>query len=496
MNEDNLQVTFDDLTKGTKAPQLPPLQPRQDPTALLENATGTVKSAQDYITTLNTQEEAQRNDLLNRLLKPDGQSSQDVFNTTFDQQARETTGQSGQSLIQQLRDENTKLATLQGQFRTQAQKVSGREGQSQAFEAPQLNELERERVIQVGNQALLVQALQGNYNTARQIALDTANFATQDRKAELDTLITQYNAVQDIVSGQEAQVIAGKKAEAEAEKAELERTQKAVDGAIMSGVATPQEMQKLVSTQTDNATKQALAQQIMARGAGEDRSMAVEDRALDRTLTNAQIANTYSQMAQRDFENQLKIQELNNQLIGTGVAFTENGEEITPTKPPKAPTVSEQQSLIFFSRMKEAVDNLDAVETDIRGLGTLGQIRLNYAPAIAQSSEQQLYTQASRQFTEARLRKDSGAAIPPEEFANDRRMYFPQPGDDNETLEQKRKARETALAAIRQASGNAYWELYGESPTTVSRRVQSEQNEYQELLKNATPEELEALQNQ
>lgn len=209
--------------------------------------------------------------------------------------------------------------------------------------------------------------------------------------------------------------------------------------------------------------------------------------------TQADIANTYSAIGQRDFENQFRIQQMNAESIGSGIAYSENGEQVVPTMPKKAPTVSEQQSLVFFSRMKEAVDNLDAVEGKIRGLGTVGQLQLNYAPAIAQTTDQQRYTQASRQFTEARLRKDSGAAIPEGEFANDRRMYFPQPGDSKETLEQKRKARETALSAIRQASGNAYWELYGESPTTVSRRAQAEQSEYIELIKNASPAQLRQL---
>ena len=186
---------------------------------------------------------------------------------------------------------------------------------------------------------------------------------------------------------------------------------------------------------------------------------------------------------------------MNAQTIGTGIAYTENGQQITATVPPKAPTVSEQGSLVFFTRMKEAVDNLDNVEADIRKLGIFGQAQLNYAPAWAQSKTQQLYAQASRQFTEARLRKDSGAAIPDSEFANDRRMYFPQPGDSEEVLLQKRKARNTTLGAVRQASGNAYWELYGESPTQVSRQVQSETNEFEALMKKATPEQKQALSN-
>lgn len=320
MNEDQLTLDTNDLIKGAKAPILPPAPEKQSPNDFIGRFVDVPKTANDYITKVDTEEARKRDDILNRLLDTGQQNTGQVYQDTFNSQARQLTGQSGDNLIQQLRDENTKLATLQGQFRTQAQKVSGAQGQSHVFEAPQLNELERERAVQVGNQALLVQALQGNYNTARQIALDTANFATQDRKAELDRLITQYNAVQDIVSGQEAQVIAGKKAEAEAEKAELERTQKAVDGAIMSGVATPQEMQQLVSSQLDGAAKQALAQQIMARAAGEDRTMAVEDRALER-------ANIRDQMNTRAAGLALDRQKFNLQQRMSLLELAEKGDQ-------------------------------------------------------------------------------------------------------------------------------------------------------------------------
>lgn len=289
MNEEDLTLDANDLIKGAKAPDVVATPPKQSPVDFVGRFEDTPKSANDYITRLDTEEARKRDDILSRLIEAPQQDTGQVYQNTFNQQAQQLTGQSGDNLIQRLRDENTKLATLQGQFRTQAQRVSGAQGQSKVFEAPQLNELERERAVQVGNQAILVQALQGNVETARQIALDTANFVTQDRKAELDTLITQYNAVQGLVSGQERQVIEAKKAEAEAEKAELERTQKSVDGAILSGVATPEEMQQLTSTRTDNATKQALAQQILARGAGEDRQFTIEDRALDKQYKQAQI---------------------------------------------------------------------------------------------------------------------------------------------------------------------------------------------------------------
>jgi hypothetical protein len=78
-----------------------------------------------------------------------------------------------------------------------------------------------------------------------------------------------------------------------------------------------------------------------------------------------------------------------------------------------------------------------------------------------QPEDNQLYVQAQRQFTEARLRKDSGAAIPEHEFANDRKTYFAQPGDSPDVIERKKMARENLLRSLRMESGRAFNEYFG-----------------------------------
>ena len=61
-----------------------------------------------------------------------------------------------------------------------------------------------------------------------------------------------------------------------------------------------------------------------------------------------------------------------------------------------------------------------------------------------QSPEQQQVEQAQRDFVNATLRRESGAAISEGEFASARQQYFPQPGDSPQVIEQKRKNRELA----------------------------------------------------
>jgi hypothetical protein len=72
----------------------------------------------------------------------------------------------------------------------------------------------------------------------------------------------------------------------------------------------------------------------------------------------------------------------------------------------------------------------------------------------ALTPEYRQYDQAKRDFVNAILRQESGAVIADSEFANAEKQYFPQPGDDPATIEQKRRNRETAIKAIREASGS------------------------------------------
>jgi len=79
------------------------------------------------------------------------------------------------------------------------------------------------------------------------------------------------------------------------------------------------------------------------------------------------------------------------------------------------------------------------------GLGT--------ALNITQSAPQQQVEQAQRNFVNAVLRQESGAAINKDEFDNAKKQYFPQPGDSKEVIEQKRLNREAAIKGFDIAAG-------------------------------------------
>ncbi|WP_186092261.1 hypothetical protein [Burkholderia gladioli] len=72
---------------------------------------------------------------------------------------------------------------------------------------------------------------------------------------------------------------------------------------------------------------------------------------------------------------------------------------------------------------------------------------------IAPNNQQQSYEQAKRNFISAVLRKESGAAIADSEFANEDKKYFPQAGDSAATIEQKARARDLAVEALKAQAG-------------------------------------------
>jgi hypothetical protein len=87
------------------------------------------------------------------------------------------------------------------------------------------------------------------------------------------------------------------------------------------------------------------------------------------------------------------------------------------------------------------------------------QVLLGKAPLIGNtliSPEFQLHQQAERNFINAVLRRESGAAINTDEFVQARQQYIPQPGDSPQVLAQKARNRATVLAGMIREAGPGY----------------------------------------
>lgn len=121
------------------------------------------------------------------------------------------------------------------------------------------------------------------------------------------------------------------------------------------------------------------------------------------------------------------------------------------------PSDTQMSSALYADRMTKSNDIITKLE----------QAGTSYVDAAASgvpfgignylvSDDYRQLDQAERDFVNATLRRESGAAISLSEFDNARKQYFPQPGDDQTTIEQKRANRQTAIEGIARAAGPSY----------------------------------------
>lgn len=134
-----------------------------------------------------------------------------------------------------------------------------------------------------------------------------------------------------------------------------------------------------------------------------------------------------------------------------------------PLTAPKAASEAEKSAAGYADRMTDAQGQLGQFES--QGLNGWNQFltQNRFIPGVVGNSivgatnpDYQQFDQARRNFINAQLRRESGAVISPEEFDNANKQYFPQPGDSQEVIAQKRQNRERALSSMVRDAGPTY----------------------------------------
>ena len=134
--------------------------------------------------------------------------------------------------------------------------------------------------------------------------------------------------------------------------------------------------------------------------------------------------------------------------------FDKSGRFYPTQKVEKTQSLTEGQGKAtgFYVRANDAQKILNRVEQEGAKMRSYIAGSLPFGNFL-RTTDGQLYHQAKTQFITAVLRQDSGAVIGETEFANTEREFFPVPGDGPEIIEQKRKARESAILGLQIASG-------------------------------------------
>ncbi len=201
---------------------------------------------------------------------------------------------------------------------------------------------------------------------------------------------------------------------------------------------------------TPNFDRLPRDQQLKAIGDYAQATQQARNVPVDQQALSAWLANNPGKTAY-DFEREKQILTPAQfaQQMALASARASIAEEIKP------PTESEKKAQAFVERTNAAEGIINKLGGDVSKFTLPEQVRLRYAPNVLQSQTGQQYLQAEQDFINATLRRESGAAISQAEYDRFGKIYFPQPGDSNQTLDQKANARNVLIQGIKVEAGKA-----------------------------------------
>jgi hypothetical protein len=208
-----------------------------------------------------------------------------------------------------------------------------------------------------------------------------------------------------------------------------------------------------------NAGKFGKVAQNVAGGLGQINTNAVrsmaepmqDQTAMDMAQSSQPMQTQATPEVMQEDQNQQYIQQaLLNDMQTTGgknidkilkVAQFMGVDTTGKAKTVKAPTAMQAQVGGYANRLASANQTFDQIESQVAGTLTNKLSVARNIPERFKSESLKLQDQAERNFINAVLRRESGAAIAPSEFESARKQYFPQPGDSKAVLAQKRQNR-------------------------------------------------------
>jgi hypothetical protein len=142
----------------------------------------------------------------------------------------------------------------------------------------------------------------------------------------------------------------------------------------------------------------------------------------------------------------------------------------SPGAPTKAPMTDTQAGAASYAdRMSAAEPIMRNLESSVVTLMQKGLERVgDFTGYNVNSKEYEKLRTAQEAFLVGILRKESGAAVSASEWERYGKMYFPQPGNDAETIELKRQFRQAAIDGMIREAGPGYKPAAGASPASTT----------------------------
>jgi hypothetical protein len=218
---------------------------------------------------------------------------------------------------------------------------------------------------------------------------------------------------------------------------------------LQSAQAAQQGAQSLISGLT-NINQESRAQQLFP--------LQIQTEKLQQQKIRADISKTLKEAAGAGKLDEMISDSLAEKL---GVPVGATYRDVMGQVIPQTPTDAQANAATFWLRATNSNNIISNNDMLIGKMNPLSYAAQRALPNIAKSDLIQGQEQAERDFVNAILRRESGAVINPDEFANARIQYFPQPGDSQKTIQQKKKNRTLALTGIKQSAGKAATNLEG-----------------------------------
>lgn len=293
-----------------------------------------------------------------------------------------------------LRELNLQIAQLTGDFN---EAIVNEEGVARPIEfiTGRQDFLQKKSAVMVGALTSVAQALQGNITLAEQTADRTVQREFADEEAELERLSFEYTENKD----------------------DLEKADK--KGADQLALYLDERKRVLADQKEERKGALALAQAAAVNGAPNSVVSRIAQASTQEEALSIAGSWLYTPPSGGS---------------GTGQSYTQG--ELTAQG--------------FADRVSEASAIIDEVGNQFTG--AFSGIA-SWLPNKLKSDDRQRFEQAQRNFINAVLRRESGAAIGESEFKSAALQYFPQSGDSAAVLEQKRRNRQTVLQSLQREGG-------------------------------------------
>ena len=290
----------------------------------------------------------------------------------------------------------------------------------QALMQQQRNAQRKVEAIELENDIATSELLQGKVDNARKAIERSVELQFEDKRAELELEKTFLERIDT--------------KEARAREEALSREEKEIE----------------------NAKEQANAVFDISVMASRNGAPASVIKEINRAKTKEEALEAVGQYAQDPLETELmrlniKQKSLDIKEQEKKLNAVSNPYESLNIKP-------NFQTATYAQRLTDAENSFEGLSLPQLQIAKTAQTRVGgvLLPNIALGDEIQKFNQAERNFINAVLRRESGAAIAPDEFVSARKQYIPQPGDTQETLDQKARNREVVRRGLVLESGGAY----------------------------------------